>query len=223
MGKSIFQYYQKDFDKPLVFNTFNDAEAFFMTNKDKFEQLANRERSKYNLYLNQFKLTDATAIVETFSWHFTAQRLLNGCTGQDLLGLYWQTTNKDDMMYTSMYKKDSRVASEITNWDLMELFFTSPELPVTGISSSGTPEHLKNASSEEQYRCTIYLSIHEGILNFVNLVHTVFGEYNSICNKEDIKHWINCFTDNFSSIDKQYLSKISVATDTMHTKYTSLV
>lgn len=221
--KSLFLYYKKDFNALPEFKTLEEAENFFLANKKKFKALANREQKKYQAYLNNFNITSTTAIVETFSWHFSAQRLLNASTGHDLWGFYWQTTDKSDLLYSAMYEADSRYYSEITNWDLMELLFTSPELPVTGLSDSGEVLHQENPKTEEVYRCSIYPKINKGILAFTNLLFKVFADYTVIIAKEDIKYWLNSFIDNLTDIDKRHLSTISVAEDTMNTKYIPLI
>lgn len=200
---------------------FEEALNLFNKFKNEIKELSAIEREQYKNYLSINKInTDATCTVDTYSWNFSAQKLINCGLEKKVKGYYWQTSKDKNLSYSAFFREDSKEKVYFRDWNFMELLMTAPEPPIENIINNKIIH--KNVSAEEQKRIEIYPYISAGIVNFARDINSIFGNKNVYMDNSIVEKWINLFADFPSCEDIDNMSKVKHAIDSGHNNYVNI-
>lgn len=180
--------------------------------------------SEVHNYLNNYNFSSKTAMVESISGSYTAQKLIESHLDKKLLGFY---INLVEDAWKKFPDEKACVYSDrwgeffFINWDFVEFLFSAPESPICGLKN-GKPVYKKVAHSSESYRKKIYPGISDGIYDFYATVKKYFNEDEFKVLLPEIIDWHNYFYLHPNGTDKKYFKKIYHAFDKEHKNYQRL-
>lgn len=239
-ASAIINYYcEKDFNlKKLVnqidFKTPPDYHKFIQDNKATFIQLAQSQLAVYKNYLLHLSGggEQKIGLVDTTTWHFSSQHLIEHALSLPVNGFYWAIRNKRNKLYNckqfaTTNKNGISIGDAIDtawteNWDFIEFLLNAPEFPVKSILASGEPVYDKSPPDCEQFRKSIYPEIVSGALDFSHDLKNTFINNEIYLDCETICRWINYFCNNPSNTDIKSMSNISYAAASNHDSYIPL-
>lgn len=218
--RSITEYYKSETDAKDIkipnLETLQDCEKFFSDNLKMYQELAKKEKDKYEQYLYTKipKNCDRCAIVDLGTVFFTAHSLLSEIFKNKLFfkGYYFWANNNFKKEYN--YSFITEIPYHI---EFVELLGTSPEPPIKTLKNN-EPIY-KPQTDFEKIRSKIYPDISNGILDFSKLLKKIFGDTPINFNNNVILDYINTFQFNLQKTDYKYFNKVYCSVDVAHKNY----
>ena len=198
-----------------------DGVKFIKEHQNELKDMAYKYSQDYKEYISKFNtFTKKTAIVDTISSFFGAQKLIEHVLNKKILGLYWivnlsffETAN----LFYNYKSFDKSEHIQIKDWNIIEFLISSNEPPIDKLKKD-IPIY-KDINSYERTRISLYPSIEEGILCFAKYKKQIFKDIPLNMNNNIITDWINMFCKISTCFEKKEFSKIKFAIDAEHKKY----
>ena len=205
----------------IKIDSIDNGIKFIREHQTELKDMAYKYSQDYKEYISKFNVfTKKTAIVDTISSFFGAQKLIEHILNKKLLGLYWivnlsffETAN----LFYNYKSFDKSEHIQIKDWNIMELIMSSTEPPINKLEKD-VPVY-KNINKYERTRISLYPHIEEGMLCFAKYKKQIFKDIPLNINNNVITEWINLFCKISTSFEKKEFSKLNFAVDAEHNKY----
>ena len=204
------------------FKTLNEAKKYFNENIDLYMELATVEKQKYKTYLERYCINpNQSCTVDSFSFNFSAQKLISKILDNSVKGYYWQTSEDKVLNYSAFFKEDSKKVQHLRDWNFMEFIMTAPEYPIQNVIDN-KPIYKDNMSKHEVLRKELCPLVSKGIIDFANDINTIFNGIDIKFENMFVVEWINLFADFPLKEEKKKLRKVKHAIDSAHNNYVHL-
>lgn len=209
-----------------VFNDWKSRDKFIQGNKNIFAKYASLEWENYKSYLSKLTNSSKAGMVDTITFEFSAQKLLQASMSSTLSGFYWgvlKSPYQSLYNYKSFSETDEEHKKTFTkNWNFMEFLITSPEYPIKRLNSDGTPVYDQLPSEQEKTRAIVYPYISVGALSFTKDINKTFGGVDIFLDAKNLVKWIDIFCDNPTKTDLIRMSEMFHSEDSDHGEYIPL-
>jgi HAD superfamily hydrolase (TIGR01549 family) len=179
--------------------TFEEKRAYLDSNMHLIKDKIDKNKIEYRKYIASFSLGNNVAVVDSIAENYSAQMLITDalqkaacCTGIYIL------VSRNNFIYNTISLATHE--NKRFNWDIIELFLTSPEKPAIGVLDS-KPLFDISEDKYENIRKNIYLKIYEGEISFTNDIKYIFGDYNLEFDINLIFILFNIFFSNMTNDD----------------------
>ncbi len=215
---------------PRAFSSAQQAQAFIQDHFDIISAMAQQELNNYRQYILLHTPREGqVGIVDSVTYSFSAQKLIETCIGKDkVCGYYWSVLPSgmsdahhfEHFLPMSDHIEDHR--SFTHHWDFMEFLFTAPQPPIKNITADGHPIHAASIPTQEQDRIKAYQKLSDGCVYFASEVRRIFGTHDIFLFNTFCLNWVNWFLLHPNKQDTQEMAHIFHASDTSHREYVPL-
>lgn len=232
--RELFEFYARDNEElrrvvSEPFDSVSNAKEFLQSHRTLFEPWREQYERRIGDYIrDKLRHMGEVGLVDTLTRLFSSQRLVASVLGDRLVrGYYWVVRQTDGLersfafsLYSGMGTNQWSDKSVFTRrWDFMEFLLTSPEPPVTMISSDGRPIYKADVRPEETLRGERYEKIAEGALDFARDMLDVLQHTPIPLPSEELTAKVNAFLDFPSAFDKKMFRDVYCAMDSKHSVY----
>ena len=213
-SNKFYQIYQKCSPKTQA-----EYIKLIENNRSLLNPIAKSIYATYIKYLEKFAVHDnRIALFDITAGAYSSLKILSkSYPNKDILGLYFFALENKNFNYRKYSEPDKNA---VYNYELLELFVTAPELPVSSIDLNGKFKTIDN--KYEKFRMKIYKYIFEGELLWAkNYIDT----YNFTINFDSnaLIDFINIFCETYSLKDYLNFRCVYHGFDEAHTIYKRLL
>ena len=199
-----------------------DYDAILHENAELFERLRKEESETYEKYLiNAVGDTEDIYIADVTTMKFSSQRLIQSTLGRDVFGFYYTMLSKNTEFKCKGYNRPR--FHNWTNVNLSEFLMSSPEYPVIGLSSDGTPVYQTDNPDCEVYRISISDDVTRGNEDYARDIISVFGKRIPEVSHYTLCKWMESIVRFPTKQDREQIMKIQWASGPDHKRYMSAV
>ena len=203
-----------------------DCVKIYSKNTEIFERLRSEEIEKYKGYMEKV-LADCKRIeiVDVTTMEYSSQRLVEYFAeeGSEVIGHYCMALKDSKTRKHSAFHDRSHNFFNWSEVNVTELFMSSPEPPVCGISKEHEPIFRENNSEHELKRISVCDDILRGEIDFVNDLMETFGDKLPEMSSEAMRQWTLFLIKRRSESDRENILKMMWAPDFDHSRYYYLV
>lgn len=178
----------------------------------------------YKEYINKLKLNgnrigvlDSCALIS-----YSAQNLIKKYLNEKyLLGIYLVASVNYKLEYINLTNSNIEEILKDFNWDIIELFMSSPENPIVDFQEKKPV--FQKSNDYETARHKILVDILQGEEDFAKDYTNIFGQSSYCIKMADIFSYMGNYWKNLNNTDKMHLYAIKHAQDINSTKYVPLL
>lgn len=160
-----------------------------------------KECLRYRRYLNQFSITDKTAIVDGCSSAFSAQRLVGEACGRSVPAFYLRAMSPLDNG-AALYERQS-----CCGWQMLsEFVFCSPERPIDDVDENG-PKYRDQILEAEVFRESVFADVAAGALEGFAALEGASRDGRCLVSKQDWLDYFAAFQRNLTTEDEVNLCR----------------
>ena len=219
----VVEYFSKIPEvKALISSSGMSHKDIFTDNAELFTGLIEKESRKYGKYLNDI-VGDSpdVCIADVTTMKFSSQKLIEHTIGRKVTGFYYTLLSKKTEFEFKRFNDPQ--FHNWTNVNLSEFLMSSPEYPVTGMTSDGRPEYQTDNPECEVYRTSIAPEISKGCEDHALDVMRIFGDRIPNISHGSLCRWMESVVRFSSGTDREHIHRIRWASSPDHKKYMSAV
>jgi len=197
----------------------------YRNNTEIFENLRTSEMEKCDGYMKKILVgNDDIAMVDATTMRYSSQKLIEHyARDRNVIGYYYNALK--DSKELKHFKFQDRTHNFIS-WsevNVPELFMSSPEPPIRGISEDYRPLFKEDNSEHELYRISIHEDILRGETDYAVDMVERFGDKIPDISADAVAAWTNMLIHRRSNADKENILKMKWAPDFDHKEHYYLI
>ena len=197
----------------------------YKENTEIFENLREKEVQKCNEYMSKVVVgDDDLAVVDATTLKYSSQKLIEHFTGERIVtGYYYNVLKESRETKHFTFQDRSRKFNNWSEVNVPELFMSSPEPPICGISDDYRPMFREDNSEHELHRISIHGDIMKGEVDYAADVRERFGDMLPEIDPVAVAAWTDVLINRRSAADKENILKMMWAPDFDHKEYYHLI
>jgi predicted HAD superfamily hydrolase len=219
--KEITEYFSEN---PEVRALKGNPKEIFGNNRELFSKIMKEHLESYRSYIR--KMTDgydSVYVVDSTTQKFSSQRLIDAASGKKTKGVYYTLLKGKNRKGSVAFRNNYRAHFSLTAIDMPEFLMTSPERPIKGVDSEGSPIYRRTVSEHEIFREKNFGDVSEGTERYAEDLKKIFENKIPRLGGDTITEWLRTFYRNPDAEDEKHLSELYWASDPGHSEYHRMV
>lgn len=155
---------------------------------------------RYRKYLQQFSISEESAVVDGCSSAFSVQRLVEAACGRQVLTFYLRAISPL-VNGVALYERQS-----CCRWqDLSEFLFCSPEAPIDDVDGNG-PLYRERVMEQERFRESVFDDVSSGVIEGFSVLQNARHNNGAIFSRQDWLDYFAAFQTVMTTEDDEHLA-----------------